>query len=214
MSKTTLRKITLLTTISLSLLTFVVSPAMASGFTGPSSPSTHAQQTVPATSVPLGDYYCPYGGVLSNKTCTVHETTPAGTSKTYTCPAGDTLSGATCTQGKSSTANHNFYYCTFGVLQGLSCVTTNTYSATSQPTYSCPSGYTLSGTSCLSKALLSNTAGCASLNLFKVLAPECLATPKTFPATPATVYSCATGGVLSQESCAYNVRYPAVQRKR
>lgn len=202
MSKTTLSKITLWTTISLSLLTFAASPAMASGF-DPSFPSIHAPQRVPATSVPVGDYYCPHGGVLSNKTCTLRETTHANLSKTYTCFSDDILSNTTCT-GKSSTALHNFYYCTSGTLLGESCVTTNNYSFTSQSTYSCPSGYKLSGASCLSKdtysATLKTLSSCSPASLTLNSTGQCVGATST-DALQTSTYYCPNGGTLYKSTC-------------
>ncbi|MBU3626002.1 hypothetical protein ICN48_07110 [Polynucleobacter sp. JS-Safj-400b-B2] len=64
---------------------------------------------------------------------------------TYSCPNGYTLSGQTCSIAVLSAAIPN-YYCSSGVLSGVSCVTSSSYAATAN--WYCPSGGSLSGTTC------------------------------------------------------------------
>ncbi len=71
---------------------------------------------------------------------------------TYTCAAGDALSGQTCST--ATYAATSSYTCASGTLSGSTCTTTTTYAATPDTTYSysCPSGGSLSGTSCVSSS--------------------------------------------------------------
>ncbi|MBU3625888.1 hypothetical protein ICN48_06525 [Polynucleobacter sp. JS-Safj-400b-B2] len=73
---------------------------------------------------------------------------------TYSCPAGYTLSGQTCSITVLSAAIPN-YYCSNGVLSGVSCVTSSSYAASAN--WYCPSGGSLSGSACISSVTTAST---------------------------------------------------------
>jgi hypothetical protein len=149
-------------------------------------------------------YTCPSGGSLSGTACTP---APTAASVTYSCPVGQTLTGASCqapayqpagiaatatsapipwTAGTCASAGLALTGVTTGMLcSGGACTTgcwvffggwitiTPKYSTT----YSCPSGYTLSGSTCYPP----------------------MVTPS--PTTATANYSCAAGQILSGTSC-------------
>ncbi len=105
-------------------------------------------------------YSCPQGGTLSGTTCLAQS---QAATLTYTCPNGGTLSGSTCyvTQTpRTYNASYNQgpgYYCPVGgtdgdgvtdSLSGTTCTDTDTTTYAATPNYSCPSGWTLNGTTC------------------------------------------------------------------
>jgi hypothetical protein len=118
------------------------------------------------------NYSCPAGTTLSGTQCVSTSTSSATGS--YSCPAGQTLSGTQCVYSTSTGATAN-YSCPSGTtLSGSQCLSTSSYTAASsnqcpsggllisygtsffcvtqsQPPstiYSCPSGGTLSGSTC------------------------------------------------------------------
>ena len=120
-------------------------------------------------------YTCPSGYTRSGSKCIKTETINATASTgrtTYTCPRGYTLSGTKCTKTTTSTVSATkstdkvYKYGTFqSAPSGYICSTSTQYVCTSssncpgyitvytscyknQTTYTCPSGYTKSGTKC------------------------------------------------------------------
>ena len=84
---------------------------------------------------------------------------------------------STVIQVYSPTVNASYYSCpSGGTLSGTTCTTTGSYVATGTTVYSCPSGGSLSGTTCYT-----NSA-----------------------ATPNTTYSCPSGGILAGSYCYTN----------
>ena len=201
----------------------------------------------PAVNATL-NYSCPSGGVLSGTNCT-----PAATSASvsYSCPSGSTLSGSTCqapayqpagvaatatiTQSAvyvvplcGSTVEQEFVNtrcggsgtivgCNYGTQMLAFVCNTTTYSCpagytlsgstcypplvTPPPTaatasYSCPSGSTLSGTSCqASSYAATGTYSCSGSTTLS--GSQCVT-----PTVSATVsYSCPSGNTLSGTSC-------------
>ena len=121
-----------------------------------------------------GKYTCPQGGDLSGSTCIISSSANRGNASTVmSCPYGGSLSGSKCTNyldGVSTTV----YYCpsgytTSGSGSNITCskkVTSNSsyyckngsatlkdgkcyYTTKSISGYTCPNGYSLSGTKCI-----------------------------------------------------------------
>ena len=103
----------------------------------------------------------------------------------YSCPAGWSPAGNnTCTQATSNTvpATVAGYTCPGGyTLSGSTCTLTTPTSSPASVSYSCPAGWSLSGSTC--------------------------STSTTSPATP--VYSCPAGYTLSGSSCTGSASYAA-----
>jgi hypothetical protein len=99
----------------------------------------------------------------------------------------------------------SYYTCpSGGTLSGSTCTMTSTYAATSGPPYSCPSGGTLSGTTCTTTVNF-NQATCIANGLTWVLGVGCVT--GTYAASP--TYTCPSGGTLSGSTCTITTTYAA-----
>jgi hypothetical protein len=146
--------------------------------------------------VPTATYSCPTGSTLnpSNNTCTT--TTSTSVPVTYSCPSGSTLSGQSCvtvTGGQTSTiAATATKACPAGYSNFLNlwCYKSGYANTGLVTTYSCPTNYSLSGTSCSITSAVSTT---------------------TAPA--AATYSCPTGSTLnpSNNTCSAVTSTPAIK---
>lgn len=164
-----------------------------------------ATNTVSPATATISDT-CPNGGSLSGSIC--YTTTSIAPSTVYSCSQGMTLSGNSCT----STYTYAASVSVFGVvscpsggtsygnsLSGYTCTVTNYFSAT--VSYTCSTGYVLTGSSCTATTMTPSTPitiySCPSGSTLS--GTNCL--NNTSPATPTTVYSCPSGDTLSGGSC-------------
>lgn len=202
-------------------------------YTCPAGTTLTGTSCIPGAETAALSYTCPTGYTLSGTTCT--RTVTATT--LYSCPSDYTLSGTTCTSTVAATYNPQtvlfiltdggsftrttqtnrckslggvadwsslqcirlaYYSCPTGyTLSGTSC--SLTVPATSS--LSCPSGYTLSGTTCTS--IVTATAVYSCPVNYTLTGTTCY--PTAGAATPATAtYSCPEGQTLSGTSCTTN----------
>lgn len=115
--------------------------------TNPTTTTTSPSSTTTTTpGIPEG-YYCAHGDVLTGTTCTHTATAPATAGQGYTCPGGWTDDGTKCvtviTTTEASCKNNNDTW-----VGGSSNNCEKFISATPVTTYTCPTGATLSGTTC------------------------------------------------------------------
>jgi len=178
-----------------------------------------------------GGYSCPSGGALSGTTCTsTYNAYYSSGGSYYGCPSGGNLSGSTCYTSYSAQST---YYCTSGTLYQGSCWVwegapgaggdcgsyggfaqngPNGYqcysSGTGAYSYSCPSGGTLSGTTCSGSyaATYYSYSGyyyCTGTDTLS--GTTCT---HTYAATQGGgAYTCPSGGTLSGTTCTQT--YPA-----
>jgi len=157
-----------------------------------------------AASYNSGYYYCPSGGSLSGSTCSYSATA------TNTCPSGYTYGGGTCTQTST-------FYDTQTCPSGWLFVSSTWNSSTSQyqttckryatptTTYSCPSGGTLSGSTCsYAASYQSGYYYCPSGGTLS--GTTCT---NTYAATQGSgYYYCPDGGTVSGSTCTYSYTLP------
>ena len=105
-------------------------------------------------------YSCPSGYTKNDTKCSKTTTKDATSNTTYTCSAGYTLSGKNCVK-TTNADKEKVYYCSDSdyALDGKYCyaVTKTTKSPTKETTYSCPSGYTKSGSGSNTKCSIGET---------------------------------------------------------
>jgi RHS repeat-associated protein len=160
------------------------------------------------TAIPAQKVYsCPVGQVLSGTSCTLTTTTAA--TPNYSCPAGYTVSGSNCvnvsTVGGTPIMGCPSGYPSYGDNPGyFDCKVGNNYVAASVVGYSCPSGYSLSGSSCTKTTTVAATIQSYSCSSGWTLAGgTCtLVTRSDAAALPATpIYACSPHAVLNGSSC-------------
>ena len=121
-------------------------------------------------------YTCPTGYTLNGSFCVKYTNAISTPKVSYTCPTGYILSGMNCIKKYNATqTTETTYSCPNGgeLTSDHKCKVT--IDATEKNKYTCPSGYSLNGTSCY----------------------------KIYNATPKTTYSCPNGGELSGTKCVY-----------
>jgi len=156
-----------------------------------------------------GGYSCPSGGTISGTTCTV--STAASYSSGggyYGCPSGGSLSGSSCITSSSYAATATTSeQCPSGTswIPGANYpICTGYVDPVTVTTYSCPSGGSLSGSTCYTSSSYSATyysysgyyycSGGATLN-----GSTCTT---TYTATQGGgAYTCPSGGTLSGTTC-------------
>jgi len=161
-------------------------------------------------------YTCPSGATLSGTSCMGQSTVPA--TSTYSCATG-TLSGSQCVNSYTATITYTCWpgsvdvgnnTCRFGAGAPVAGATCNYmgsiigYICTGPAvgTASCPSGGTVSGSSCVTTTTATINYQCTQ----GVLSGSNCIIDSNGPATP--VYSCATG-TLSGDQCVSSSSSPA-----
>lgn len=191
-----------------------------------------------AATYQTGGYSCTGSDTLSGSTCTSTQSAAysSGSSGYYYCPSGGTLSGSTCTTTSSYTATGTTA-CPSGYSPGTpgscysvanpgagnSCPAGYTYDAdwserggacvaytSSTTTYSCPSGGTLSGSTCTTSSSYAASYSSGSSGYYYCPSGYTLSgttCTKTYAATQGSgYYYCASGGTVSGITCTYT--YP------
>lgn len=128
-------------------------------------------------------YSCPTGGTLSGTTCLkMVSSSYAATAGTavYSCPSGGNLFGTMCFFNYQASLISGVLSCPLGGSLSVAICYKN-YAAISVIPYSCPSGGTLSGTTCT------------------------VTTSANYIATGTNNYSCPSGGTLSGSTCTATV---------
>ena len=157
--------------------------------------------------------YSPTSGVTASTTCS--ETVTASPTVTYTCPSGYTASGSgsgtTCSETvttsptRSGTSPHYTYSCPAGYTPqtGVTSSTTcsKTVTATATANYSCPSGYTSSGsgssTTCSKTVTTSSTATYSCPSGYTASGSGASTTCSKTASPTSTTYTCPTGYTAS-----------------
>ena len=121
------------------------------------------------------------------------------------CPSGYTYqSNGTCV--KTYTAS-SYYSCpSGGSLSGTTCTATSTYNASSY--YSCPSGGSLSGTTCYTSSNYAASVSYSCPSGGSLSGSTCY-TSSSY--TPSVSYSCPYGGSLSGTTCSSSSSYSATK---
>jgi len=184
--------------------------------------STYAATYGQTGLTPVYGYTCPSGGTLSGTQCT-GSSSYAATAK-YSCSSG-LLSGANCitstygTYAVSAAAEPNCQYPAgkIGVTYYCGGYSTNTVAAT--VVYSCPSGGSLSGSTCYTSssygATYGQTGSTNPINGYScpsggTLSSITCTTTSTYAATQTnTTYTCPSGGTLSSTTCTVTTTYAA-----
>ena len=185
---------------------------------------------------------CAEGETQSGNTCTktYAATMQSGG---YTCPNGGTLTNTTCTSTytASYSSGGGYYSCSSGSLSGSSCVTTTTSSYGASQTqnyckvygyttntdgtthqycqqwvysYSCPSGGSLSGSTCTVTSTSSSPATYYSYPGSYYCnsgdgSPSGTTCTHTYTATQGSnYYTCPSGGSVSGSTCTYSYTLP------
>nr|WP_245709996.1 RHS repeat-associated core domain-containing protein [Ferrimonas sediminum] len=176
-------------------------------------------------------YSCPSGYTLNGTSCSKEETKSA--TVTYSCPSGYSRSGTTCTKTVNATSSvqtipeifstasrpsgPDIGRC-FGIPYEWECMVTKTV-------YSCPSGYTKSGTTCTSTLSATPIYSCSagwtksgascSRTLTSTATASCSAgwslsgNSCTRTLTQSVSYTCSSGWSLSGQSCSKYVTQDA-----
>lgn len=172
---------------------------------------------ISSTSVPAAESYgCPNGGTLSGSSCIGQSTVPAD--PVYSCSAG-TLSGSQCISsypvsvtyscwvGTINPANNTCQFGSGAPVAGASCtyygsIVQYICTAPAVQTSSCPSGGTVSGSSCVTTTTATLNYQCTQ----GVLSGSNCIIDVNGPAVP--VYSCSSG-TLSGTQCVSSSSQPA-----
>ncbi len=157
-----------------------------------------------------GYYYCPSGGSLSGSTCYTSWSYGASWSPGYYyCPSGGSLSGSTCTTSSSYAATYSNYFgaCPSGYPYQYDAYTCEGYVAP-YGNGTCPAAYpTRVGAQCLGRASRQYSYSCPSGG---TLSGSTCYTSSSYGASYASgYYYCPSGGYVSGSSCIVDSSYGA-----
>ena len=159
-----------------------------------------------------GSYSCPSGGTLSGTTCTsTYSAYYSSGGGYYGCPSGGTLSGTTCTSTTTYPASNDWCSPPLTPAGPGTCYNPNTNSyESSNSSYACTSGGTLSGTTC-TKTTTYTATYYSSGGYYYCSGSDTLSGTTCTHTYTATAgggsYTCPSGGTLSGSTCTQT--YPA-----
>ncbi len=162
--------------------------------------------TITTTATATTTYTCPQGYTRNNTTCTkTYSATPHQGTGSYTCPSGMTLSGTKCIETINATAHpgQTILVCPSGyTLNETTKKCEYKINATETPiyTYSCPTGYTQSGTGVNTKCSKVETIQgyyCEDKDATLTSDHKCVKTVKGY----IDYYTCPSGYTLNGTKC-------------
>lgn len=155
-------------TCSQSLATTVLTNKQAANITYSCSGGTiSGQYCVASSDAPAPSHYsCAAGQTLSGSNCiNPNGSVVSASIASYGCPAGQTLQGNQCvaTNVTVKMASGITRTCTSGTLVGNQCITSSVSST--QVSYTCPTGFTTSGASCIKSESIDTSLSCYPFTL-------------------------------------------------